>query len=543
MSVSASTPVNIRICLVGEVAKDKSCCEAARTFGVPVITSETGLELIADNDWRTYFVLEDFETPIYTALLETKQSILGPPAIIQIAALRGGLKEYPRPVYNYAMNSIVACFTGVRSKEELKKLVNFIHAMGGGIRKDIMNVGLTHLISTHSGGDKYEYAKTFGLTVVRPAWVYAAWEQRDQLEFRADTEEFSNKYKLKCFEGQKICFVGFPADEHKLMLEMLETNGGVHVELGDSECSHIVVGQHATPMKPESKSNRTHILKSDWFWYTIKNGYAIEKNYLFDDSLYSVAQCESLAYKETVIKKSSMRFIYFMEFYTTESNYVGILDTIINVFKIPLEESVEDNDALLNEFKIKAIFDNFLPIHEVHQSLFAHLGVIRAKWSEDCLIGDIILQHRGDLIKAYRPYVNFFDQMKETLIQSERKHPRFQEFLKINEAKPVCNRQRLQDLMVCPVQRLPRIQLLLNSILKHTNQNNPDYSRLEDALKAIKEVIMDINKYKCETESPKVGRVFSFRKTRSNLKRAVSIVRTSLFGSPQLPARRSVSCE
>ncbi|KAI9590372.1 hypothetical protein GQX74_008540 [Glossina fuscipes] len=167
---------------------------------------------------------------------------------------------------------------------QMRILTGFIHAMGGGIRKDIMNVGLIHLISIHSGGDKYECAKTFGLTVVRPAWVYAAWEQRDQLEFRADTEEFSNKYNLKCFEGQKICFVGFPTDEHKLMLEMLETNGGVHVELGDPECSHIVVGQHATPMKPELKSNRTHILISDWFWYTIKNGYAIEKNYLLDDS-------------------------------------------------------------------------------------------------------------------------------------------------------------------------------------------------------------------------------------------------------------------
>uniref|UniRef100_A0A1B0AST8 BRCT domain-containing protein n=1 Tax=Glossina palpalis gambiensis TaxID=67801 RepID=A0A1B0AST8_9MUSC len=194
-------------------------------------------------------------------------------------------------------------------------------------------------------------------------FTYTAAHSVNELEFRADTEEFSNKYNLKCFEGQKICFVEFPTVEHKLMLEMLETNGGVHVELGDPECSHIVVGQHATPVKPELKSNRTHILISDWFWYTIKKGYAIEKNYLFDDSVYSsVAQCESLAYKETLIKNSSMRFIYFLDFYTTESNYV--------------EESVQDSDALLNEFKIKAIFDYFLPIHEVHQSLFAHLGVL-----------------------------------------------------------------------------------------------------------------------------------------------------------------------
>uniref|UniRef100_A0A1B0FDP6 Protein ECT2 n=1 Tax=Glossina morsitans morsitans TaxID=37546 RepID=A0A1B0FDP6_GLOMM len=509
MSVSASTPINIRICLVGEVANNTSCSEAARTFNMPVVTSETGLELIADSDWLTYFVLKDFETPIYTAILKSTHSILGPPAVIRVAALRGGLKRNPRPVYNYAMNGIVTCFSGIRSKE-VKKLVNYVHAMGGGVR-DGMNLRITHLISTHSGGAEYVYARTFGLTVVRPAWVYAAWEQRNQLDFRADTEEFSNKYYLKYFEGHKICFVGFPADEHKLMLEILETNGGAHVELDDPECSHIVVGQHATQVKYEPKSSRAHILKSDWFWNTVKNGYAIEADYrdsLLPDSSCDklevckiITQSESSACKETLMKKSSMRFNYFMELYNTESNYVGILDTIINVFKTPLEESLRDNDPFLHKFKIKAIFDNFLPIHGVHKSMFEQLHAIQAKWSEDCLIGDIILQHRDSLIKAYPPYVNFFDQMNETLMQCERQYPRFQAFLKINEAKPVCKRQRLRDLIICPVQRLPRLQLLLNDILKHTNKSNPDYLGLEDALKAIKEVTMDINEYKRKTES------------------------------------------
>uniref|UniRef100_A0A1A9V4U5 DH domain-containing protein n=1 Tax=Glossina austeni TaxID=7395 RepID=A0A1A9V4U5_GLOAU len=510
MSASASTPVNIRICLVGEVANDTSCCEAARTFNVPVVTSETGLELIADKEWRTYFVLKDFETPIYTAIVKTTQSILGPPAVIRGAALRGGLKQNPRPVYNYAMNGIVTYFSGIRSKE-LKKLVNIVHAMGGGAREN-MNLKITHLISTRSGGAEYVYAKTFGLTVVRPAWVYAAWEQRNQLDFRADTEEFSNKYYLKCFEGQKISFAGFPADEHKLMLEILEANGGVHVELDDPECTHIVVGQHATPVKREPKCSRAHILKSDWFWNTVKNGYAIEDDYresLLPDSSFDklevckiTTQSDSSACKEThAMEKSSMRFNYFIEFYNTESNYVDILDTIINVFKTPLEERLRDNDVLLNEFNIKAIFDNFLPIHGVHKRIFEQLRAIHAKWSEDCLIGDIILRHRDSLIKAYTPYGNFIDRMKETLIQCERQHPRFQAFLKINEEKPSCKRQRLQDLIVYPVQRLPRIQLLLNNILKHTSDSNPDYLGLEDALKAIKEVTMDINERKRKTES------------------------------------------
>lgn len=166
-----------------------------------------------------------------------------------------------------------------------------------------------------------------------------------------------------------------------------------------------------------------------------------------------------------------------------------------------MEDNAESSEALLNKSEIKAIFGNFIPIHEVHQSMLERLRSLHGKWSEDCLIGEIILQHRDDLIKAYPPYVNFFEQMKETLIHCDTQNPRFHAFLKINQTKPECGRQSLQDLMIRPVQRLPSISLLLNDILKHTNKSNPDYVRLEEALKAIKEVMMHINEDKRKTES------------------------------------------
>uniref|UniRef100_A0A1A9UX80 Uncharacterized protein n=1 Tax=Glossina austeni TaxID=7395 RepID=A0A1A9UX80_GLOAU len=53
----------------------------------------------------------------------------------------------------------------------------------------------------------------------------------DKPGFRANTAEFSSKHNLKAFEGQKICFFGFPADEHEHMVEVMESNGGIPVEL------------------------------------------------------------------------------------------------------------------------------------------------------------------------------------------------------------------------------------------------------------------------------------------------------------------------
>ncbi|KAH8278203.1 hypothetical protein KR044_002039, partial [Drosophila immigrans] len=1001
MSIMSKLPT--RICLVGEAGRDAGTLQAAESFGIPVIQSQTGLDIINDMEWRTFYVLQDFEDEIFDAIHKQKECILGPPALKYAAEMKHTLGQNTRPIYNYAMRGVVTCFTGIRKKDELTKLVNLIHSMGGCIKKDL-NTKTTHLICNHSGGEKYQYAKTFRLTVVRPAWVYAAWSARDSLEFEATQDSFTKTHRLKAFEGQKVCFFGFPAEEHQHMVDVLLENGGVCAELDDPECSHVVmpntgavftsstssstttsttstdtnlslstnpkppisnsnsnsnsscssssspkhsprtthdmdvadlsatqhqkesaadkenlaedpddihfddrlfveaadmqqpeelplpdsadeedvqastpksrklqpsiiitadtptspaaelspilkapakllaietinecdmetddllsaadndlkrkrdsfdsvslmsvdsfalpastkkpklirtgsitrtlkrsmsfvadrtpiiktlrtrrssiavadssmlgsetleaaaddsvcslassisstlnesirkpvkeklrsicgritrsssrrvavggereatpecgqlmdsgfktpkaplqrvggsearktakrlfgpvvggavatnnsndtsstiaccaaapvtssttssssscspavevidkqttaadeqlampmvVDEHTTVSKPEPKNHNTHILKSDWFWYTIQNGYANEMDYLFGDvsmmtrplapliimiyyfcaqyldsitntpsndrrdslpisfnkrkrkrfsqriqlegtplgsgkrrssvsdaGLLSVSNsffdcttspdklegdkllhAEPEASEAATPTKKSMRFNHFMDFFTTESNYVGILDTILNLFKNKLEELAETNDPLLNKSEIKSIFGNFLPIHEVHQSMLEHLRKLHSNWREDCHIGDIIIQHRDELIKAYPPYVNFYEQMKEQLLYCDREYPRFHAFLKINQTKPECGRQSLQDLMIRPVQRLPSISLLLNDILKHTTSANADHARLEEALKAIKQVTLHINEDKRRTES------------------------------------------
>lgn len=223
-----------------------------------------------------------------------------------------------------------------------------------------------------------------------------------------------------------------------------------------------------------------------------------------------------------------MRSNYFIDFFQTETNYVGILDIIDQVFKQPLEKMAEseNGEALLNKSEIKAIFGNFAPILDVHRKMLDCLKAIANNWCEDCLIGDIILRYKADLLKAYPSYINFYSQMKEAIVQCDAQNSRFHAFLKINQAKPECGRQSLPDLMIGPIQRLPRIILLLNGktyhivgtsklnwipsfdflsdILKHTPKENPDVKHLEDALVAIKEVLNHINEDKRKTEGQMV---------------------------------------
>lgn len=111
--------------------------------------------------------------------------------------------------------------------------------MGGAIRKD-MTSKVTHLICNKAGGEKYQYAMTFRLSVVRPDWVYNAWENRDVPNFSSISNDFIQHYGLKAFEGQKICFFGFNSEDHANMVKMLHEYGGIETNLEDPECSHVV---------------------------------------------------------------------------------------------------------------------------------------------------------------------------------------------------------------------------------------------------------------------------------------------------------------
>lgn len=168
------------------------------------------------------------------------QRILGPLAFKSNVEQEKCLpRDNKHPIYNYVLKGVITCFSGLRNKEELVKLVHCIHFMGGSIRKDLSS-SITHLVCNSTTCDKYQYAITFGLPPLRQQWIRDAWARRNEANFNANTEAFMKDYRLKVFEGQKICFMGFPADEHQHMADVLRMNGGTPTELDDPECTHVV---------------------------------------------------------------------------------------------------------------------------------------------------------------------------------------------------------------------------------------------------------------------------------------------------------------
>ncbi len=48
-------------------------------------------------------------------------------------------------------------------------------------------------------------------------------------------------------------------------------------------------------------------------------------------------------------------------------------------------------------------------------------------------VSSLFVFQSEELMKLYPPFVNFFQQMKETIIQCEKMKPRFHAFLKVTE--------------------------------------------------------------------------------------------------------------
>ncbi|XP_028650424.1 protein ECT2 isoform X1 [Erpetoichthys calabaricus] len=530
-----------------------------------------------NTEFETVFVLEDFHCPEFTYLYKNDNRIIGPPIVLQCAMREEPLPFSSRPLYCTNMLNLVLCFTGFRKKDEVVKLVNLVHHMGGTIRRDFSSK-VTHLISYSTHGEKFRLAVCMGIPILKADWIYKAWEKRNEVNFCAADERFRTDFKVPPFQDCILSFLGFSEEDKKNMEEMTEMQGGKYLEVGDERCTHLVVEENNIKELPFQVPKKLYVVKQEWFWGSIQmDARAGESMYFYEKqesptlkksvSLLSLNTPNSnrkkrrlrdtLAQltKETEIspfpprkrpsaehslsmgslldisntpesakaggadtprssarpskssvsitQKQSARWQVAKELFQTESNYVDILTTVLQLFKDPLEKEGQLGGPILAPEEIKTIFGSIPDIFDVHTRIKNELQELLMSWSENKSIGEIFLKYSKDLIKAYPPFVNFFEMSKETIVKCEKQKPRFHAFLKINQAKPECGRQTLAELLIRPVQRLPSIGLLLNDIKKHTADDNPDKVTLEKANESLKEVMTHINEDKRKTESQK----------------------------------------
>lgn len=137
---------------------------------IPVTVSENIKEALQSqtDNVEIVFVCEPFEGEDFELLRKEEQRIIGPPIVHACAREDQPLPYNSRPLYCTIMCNHIVCFTGFRKKEELGRLCNLVHHMGGSIRRELSG-RVTQLVANSIHGQKYRVSINIVTVVI--SWV------------------------------------------------------------------------------------------------------------------------------------------------------------------------------------------------------------------------------------------------------------------------------------------------------------------------------------------------------------------------------------
>ncbi|XP_065886683.1 protein ECT2-like [Dysidea avara] len=209
-------------------------------------------------------------------------------------------------------------------------------------------------------------------------------------------------------------------------------------------------------------------------------------------------QCSEKYYKSC----HNLRYYISKELLQTEENYVTTLSTILKVYKEPLVHHTFENGPILNVKEVRDIFGGIEGILEMHTKIKDSLYEKIAQWCESSCLGSVFDDKvLKDIVTKYPPFVNYFELRIKAINQCKRKYPLFKTFLMEKESKLEFQRQNLEGMLITPIQRIPRIILLLQNLLKCTPEKHLDHVSLNNAVKKMKDTLIKINENKREVHN------------------------------------------
>ncbi|EDO48318.1 predicted protein [Nematostella vectensis] len=148
-----------------------------------------------------------------------------------------------------------------------------------------------------------------------------------------------------------------------------------------------------------------------------------------------------------------------------------------------------------------------------------------AKWDVNTtIIGDVLLE-MFSYLKLFEPYFNSRNKGNEVKSKLEKNNEKF----RLISTRTI-NGQTLNSLLLMPIQRIPRYELLLKELVKRTDESHPDYGNLKEAQAKAQKAAAELNEHirRIENESKIIEVMKSFPNDELNLIHAANThVRTT----------------
>ncbi|XP_071446078.1 uncharacterized protein Exn isoform X2 [Hetaerina americana] len=177
------------------------------------------------------------------------------------------------------------------------------------------------------------------------------------------------------------------------------------------------------------------------------------------------------------------------EVVTSEASYLKSLNILVSHF---LESPSLKDENLLSKSDREVLFSNVLPVKQCSERFMAEL---ERCWQEDILlldICDIIRRHAERHFRVYVSYCSNQVHLDRTLHRLK-KSPHFLDVINSIESHPVCQSLSLHSFLMLPMQRVTRLPLLVDAILRRMSKDDPKYGACQVSLATLNKVVQDCN--------------------------------------------------
>ncbi|XP_026084773.1 rho guanine nucleotide exchange factor 5-like isoform X2 [Carassius auratus] len=176
------------------------------------------------------------------------------------------------------------------------------------------------------------------------------------------------------------------------------------------------------------------------------------------------------------------------EVVTSEASYCRSLDIVVENFVM----SKQLNFILSSQDK-NWLFSRLNDVRAISHSFLSKLEEAVEKDIMRFTVCDIIIKHCPRFRNVYVPYLtnqSYQDKTYQRLMEESQEFRRVVENL---ERNPVCQRLPLRSFLILPFQRITRLKLLVQNIVKRTAPKTKDEAQAIKAMKLLEKMIQDSN--------------------------------------------------
>ncbi|XP_032160675.1 rho guanine nucleotide exchange factor 5 isoform X1 [Mustela erminea] len=176
------------------------------------------------------------------------------------------------------------------------------------------------------------------------------------------------------------------------------------------------------------------------------------------------------------------------ELIVSEASYLRSLHVAVDHFQLsaPLR-------ATLSNQEYQWLFSRLQDVRDVSTTFLSDLEENFERNIFTFQVCDVVLNHAPGFRRVYLPYVTNQTYQERTFQGLLTSNSSFREVLEKLESDPVCQRLSLKSFLILPFQRITRLKLLLQNILKRTQPGSSEEAEATKAHHALEELIRDCN--------------------------------------------------